>query len=246
MNTKRSVKQPTENAPRHRPETTRGVVRWLVRETMGVLMLPVILFLSAGRVDWVMGWVMVGIVAAWVGATALVVIPRNPELLAERVGPKKGAKTWDTVILGMYGVTTLAVWIVAGLDVRFGWTTGISLPLQIAAMAIVVSGYAIVVWATATNAFFSQVVRIQKERGHTVATGGPYRFVRHPAYVGIILFELATPVMLGSGWALIPGGLSALLFIVRTALEDKTLQAELDGYKDYATRVRYRLLPGVW
>jgi protein-S-isoprenylcysteine O-methyltransferase Ste14 len=213
---------------------------------MGVLMLPVMLFLSAGRVDWVMGWVMVGIVAVWVGATALVVIPRNPELLAERVGPKKGAKTWDTVILGMYGVTTIAVWIVAGLDVRFGWTTGISLPLQIAAMAIVVSGYALVVWATASNAFFSQVVRIQTERGHTVATGGPYRFVRHPAYVGIILFELATPVMLGSGWALIPGGLSALLFIVRTALEDKTLQAELDGYKDYATRVRYRLLPGVW
>jgi protein-S-isoprenylcysteine O-methyltransferase Ste14 len=213
---------------------------------MGVLMLPVMLFLSAGRVDWVMGWVMVGIIAVWVGATALVVIPRNPELLAERVGPKKGAKTWDTVILGMYGVTTIAVWIVAGLDVRFGWTTGISLPLQIAAMAIVVSGYALVVWATASNAFFSQVVRIQTERGHTVATGGPYRFVRHPAYAGIILFELATPVMLGSGWALIPGGLSALLFIVRTALEDKTLQAELDGYKDYATRVRYRLLPGVW
>jgi protein-S-isoprenylcysteine O-methyltransferase Ste14 len=213
---------------------------------MGVLMLPVMLFLSAGRVDWVMGWVMVGIIAVWVGATALVVIPRNPELLAERVGPKQGAKTWDTVILGMYGVTTIAVWIVAGLDVRFGWTTGISLPLQIAAMAIVVSGYALVVWATASNAFFSQVVRIQTERGHTVATGGPYRFVRHPAYVGIILFELATPVMLGSGWALIPGGLSALLFIVRTALEDKTLQAELDGYKDYATRVRYRLLPGVW
>jgi protein-S-isoprenylcysteine O-methyltransferase Ste14 len=89
-------------------------------------------------------------------------------------------------------------------------------------------------------------VRIQKERGHAVATGGPYRFVRHPSYVGGILFELAAPILLGSWWALIPGMLNAILFVVRTALEDKTLQAELDGYQDYAARVRYRLLPGVW
>jgi protein-S-isoprenylcysteine O-methyltransferase Ste14 len=100
--------------------------------------------------------------------------------------------------------------------------------------------------ATASNAFFSQIFRIQKERGHTVATGGPYRFVRHPGYVGTILFEIATPIMLGSWWALIPGGLSALLYLVRTALEDKALLDELDGYKEYAQKVRYRLLPGIW
>jgi len=122
----------------------------------------------------------------------------------------------------------------------------ISLPLQIATLVVAVLAYALVVWATAANAFFSQVVRIQKERGHTVATSGPYRYVRHPGYVGTILFELATPVMLGSWWALIPGGLSALLLVVRTALEDKTLHKGLDGYRGYAARVRYRLLPGVW
>jgi protein-S-isoprenylcysteine O-methyltransferase Ste14 len=212
---------------------------------MGVLGQAAVLFLSAGRWDWAMGWAFVILTALWVGATALVVIPRNPELLAERLGPRKGAKTWDAVIMSIVGLALIACYIVAGLDVRYGWTR-ISLPLQIIALIIVVLGYALTVWATAANAFFSLIVRIQQERGHTVAAGGPYRFVRHPAYVGGVAMYLATPVMLGSLWALIPGGLSALLMVVRTVLEDKTLLNELDGYKEYARRVRYRLMPGVW
>ena len=241
MNTNTSVEQPG-----HQFETTRNVVRYLVREAMGLLMLAAMLFLPAGRLDWVMGWALVGIMLAWSTATALVVIHRNPELLAERVGPRKGAKTWDMVILSIIGLATIARCIVAGLDQRFGWTTGISLPFQIAMLAVAVLGYALVVWATAANPFFSQVIRIQKERGHTVATGGPYRYVRHPGYVGTLLFELSVPVMLGSWWALIPGGLSALLSVVRTALEDKTLLDELDGYREYAEHTHYRLLPGIW
>ncbi len=241
MNTNTSVEQPG-----HQSETTRSVVRYLVREAMGLLMLAAMLFLPACRLDWVMGWVLVGIMFLWANTTALVLILRNPELIAERIGPKKGAKTWDTVLLSIIGLVTIARCIVAGLDQRFGWTIGISLPLQIVTLAVAVLGYALVVWATAANPFFSQVVRIQKERGHTVATGGPYRFVRHPGYVGTILFELAVPVMLGSWWALIPGSLSALLSVVRTVLEDKTLLDELDGYREYAERTRYRLLPGVW
>jgi len=117
---------------------------------------------------------------------------------------------------------------------------------QIAAMLLVIAGHALVVWATGTNAFFSQVVRIQTERGHTVITGGPYRYVRHPAYVGMILVVVGAPIMLGSWWALIPGVISAVLMIVRTVLEDRTLQAELSGYVEYAQHTRYRLLPGVW
>lgn len=241
MNANTSIKQPG-----HQPETTRTIVRFLVREAMGVLMLAAILFLSAGRLDWVWGWALVGITFLWATATALVSILRHPGLLAERLGPRKGAKGWDAVVMGIVGLATIARCIVAGLDVRFGWTTGISLPFQIATLAVAMLGYALVVWATAANAFFSQIVRIQKERGHTVATGGPYRFLRHPGYVGTILFELSAPVMLGSWWALIPGGLTAMLFIVRTALEDKTLLEELGGYKEYAMRVRYRLLPGIW
>jgi protein-S-isoprenylcysteine O-methyltransferase Ste14 len=231
---------------KEKSNTTHGVIRWLVRETMGLLGQAAVLFLSAGRWNWAMGWASVILAALWVGATALVVIPRNPELLAERLGFRKGAKTWDATIMSIIGLALVACYIVAGLDVRNGWTTGISPLLQVVALVVIVLGYALTVWATAANAFFSLIVRIQKERGHTVVTGGPYRFVRHPAYVGGVASYLAAPVMLGSVWALIPGGLSAVLMIVRAALEDKMLLNELDGYKGYAQQTRYRLLPGVW
>jgi protein-S-isoprenylcysteine O-methyltransferase Ste14 len=148
--------------------------------------------------------------------------------------------------MSIIGLALVACYIVAGLNVRNEWTTGISPLFQVAALTIIVLGYALVVWTTAADAFFSLIVRIQKERGHTVATGRLYRFVRHPAYAGGVVLYFATPVMLGSLWALILGGLSALLMVVRTVLEDKMLLNELDGYKEYSRRVRYRLLPGVW
>jgi protein-S-isoprenylcysteine O-methyltransferase Ste14 len=228
------------------PQVKRGVTRWAVREAMGVIMLGVLLFLTAGTTNWLAGWAMVIIMAGWVIATAVAVIPRYPELLAERVGPRKGSKTWDTVILSLYGLVMMIMWIVSGWDLRYGWSSGIGPAAQIIAMLIMIAGHTLVVWATGTNAFFSQVVRIQAERGHTVVSSGPYRYVRHPAYVGAILLVLSAPLALGSWWALIPGIICAVLMIVRTALEDKTLQAELPGYKDYAQHTRYRLLPGVW
>ena len=133
-------------------------------------------------------------------------------------------------------MTTLLRLIVAGLDQRFGWTGGIPLVAQIAALIVSALGYALVVWATASNAFFSQVFRIQSERGHSVASGGPYRYVRHPANLGTILYELAVPILLASWWALAIGAFNAILFFVRTALEDRALQAELSGYDDYARK----------
>jgi protein-S-isoprenylcysteine O-methyltransferase Ste14 len=206
-----------------------------------------ILFLSAGRLDWVMGWALVGVYVSWDIIVALLLMPRSPGLIAERAGIQEGSKTWDIVLVSLAAsLLPMVTWVVAGLDVRFGWTVQISLALQLAALAIVVLGFALVTWAMASNAFFSAIVRIQKDRGHTVATGGPYQYVRHPGYVGAIMFQLATPIMLGSLWALIPTGLSALLYVLRTALEDKTLHEELDGYREYAARVRYRLVPGIW
>lgn len=228
------------------PVPTRTIVRWLVRETMGVVLLAVVLFLAAGTMDWPMGWALVGITLVWVCANAVVLIPRSPELIAERVGPRKGAKGWDMAIMTMVGLATIGRLVVAGMDVRFGWTTGIIFPIQMIALVVAVLGYAFGVWALAVNAFFSQIMRIQEERGHTVVIDGPYRFVRHPGYVGTILFDLAVPVMLGSLWALAVGGLIALLIVIRTVLEDRTLLAELDGYPDYASKVRYRLVPAVW
>ncbi len=140
----------------------------------------------------------------------------------------------------------LAKMLLAGWDIRFGWTTGLPLWAEIAGLAAAMIGYALVVWATGSNAYFSQIVRIQTERGHTVAMGGPYRFVRHPAYIGMICVKLGTSAMLGSWLALVPGGVSAALLILRTVLEDRTLLAELTGYKAFAEQTRYRLIPGVW
>jgi protein-S-isoprenylcysteine O-methyltransferase Ste14 len=227
-------------------QTTRGVVRWLVRETMGVIMSVLLLFLSAGRWDWLWGWVAVGVLVFWVGATALAVIPQHPQVLAERLGPRKDAKRWDTAIVSLIGVIILAVYIVAGLDVRNGWTVGFPNAAQLAGAFAALLGYSVLVWATASNAFFSLNVRIQSERGHSVATGGPYRFVRHPGYVGSILAYLGTPVLLGSWWAILFGFGMVVLMIVRTALEDRTLEAELPGYQQYAQNVRFRLFPGLW
>jgi protein-S-isoprenylcysteine O-methyltransferase Ste14 len=231
-------------------ETKRGLVRWLIREVVaGSVVVALSLFIPAGTLNWPMGWALVGVYLAWTAATALLLIPRSPDLLIERMARRKDAKTWDTALMSVVGLLTLTKHIVAGLDFCRGWTANVwqaPLALQIAALIVATLGYGLGLWAMAANAYFSKIVRIQEDRGHEVATGGPYRYVRHPGYTGTVLFELTTPIALGSLWALIPGGLAALLMIVRTALEDKTLQEELAGYTEYAGRVRSRLLPGLW
>ena len=228
----------------HPPDRIK--TRWAVRESMGVMMTAAILFLAAGRFDWGMGWALVGLYLFYTLGTAIILMPRDSGLLAERLGPRRGTKTWDTVLLSALGLLSLVKYILAGLDQRNGWSTGISPVAQLVALLCALGGYALVLWAISTNAYFSLNVRIQTERGHQVARGGPYRFVRHPSYLGTALFELATPIMLGSWWALIPGAASALLFILRTVLEDRTLIQELPGYPAYAEEVRFRLLPGIW
>ena len=238
--------QPPLTAVGRAPDDKRGAWRWLLRETFGCLMVAALLFGSAGSLEWAMGWALVALYVVWVAANALILMPRSPGLLAERARRRTSEKSWDNVILAIYGVMTLVKLIVAGLDFRYGWTPPLPTALPITALLIAALGYGLVTWAMVANAFFALANRIQTERGHTVTTRGPYRAVRHPGYVGSIVFELATPILLGSYWALLPGGISALLMIVRTALEDRTLHSELAGYTDYAHRVRYRLLPGVW
>jgi protein-S-isoprenylcysteine O-methyltransferase Ste14 len=225
---------------------TKLSARYAIRETMGIVVMGVALFWSAGRIDWWPAWASVTVMSAWIAATAIIVLFFNPDLLAERLGPRKGAKPWDTAIMGTLGLIQLARYSLAGLDQRYGWTGGFPPAAQVSALVVCALGYALVVWATASNPFFSQIVRIQSERGHVVIAGGPYLYVRHPAYAGAILYEAAVSVLLASWWALIASGLNVFLLILRTALEDRTLEAELGGYIDYARRVRYRLLPGVW
>jgi protein-S-isoprenylcysteine O-methyltransferase Ste14 len=213
-----------------------------------VAALAAMLFLSSWRFDWMMAWVYVGTFA--VVLTVMVVYQElsNPELLQERseFKPREGVQTWDVILSAVVRVSLLASYVVAGLDMRFGWKPEIPLAVQVAAFALGLLGVALIVWAMAANRYTAVYARIQQERGHAVATTGPYRFVRHPFYVGVITFALTVPVALGSPWALISGGLAALLFVIKTAMEDRMLQAELSGYREYAERVHYRLLPGVW
>lgn len=225
---------------------TKLILRYSIRETMGIVVMGVALFWSAGRLNWWPAWASLAVTLAWSAATALVILHFNPGLLAERLGPRRGGKAWDTAIMSLLGLIQLARYIIAGLDQRYHWTGGFPIIAQIVALIVCILSYALFVWATASNAFFSQIVRIQSERGHTVATSGPYKYVRHPAYIAAILIELAVPVLLASWWALIPGVVSSILLVVRTTLEDHTLQVELTGYADYTRRVRHRLLPGIW
>lgn len=221
-------------------------VRYVVRESVGILGMGAALFWSAGTLHWWQALAVLLIMLVWSIATAVVILRSDPSLLAERLGPRKGAKRWDTVIMSVLGLVQLARYIVAGLDVRHGWSSPFSTAGQLVALVLCALGYVLMVWATASNRFFTQIVRIQKERGQIVVKDGPYRYVRHPGYLGAIVFEALAWVVLGSWWSAIPSGLGAMLLLVRTALEDKALKAELEGYAAYTQEVRYRLLPGIW
>ncbi|HUV93795.1 MAG TPA: isoprenylcysteine carboxylmethyltransferase family protein [Anaerolineae bacterium] len=228
------------------PSLDRSGVKRIVQVLATGILLGVVLFASAGRLDWPMAWVYVGLYFVGVLANGIVLGRRSPELINERGRGLRGTKSWDKVWVAISAPLPLIMLAVAGLDAgRFGWSL-MPLPLAVAGLVTLVLAYAIFAWAMAANAYFSTTVRIQEDRGHRVVSSGPYRFVRHPGYVGMVLMYLGAPVMLGSWWALIPGGLNGVAFIVRTALEDRTLQRELPGYSDYAGRVRYRLLPGIW
>jgi protein-S-isoprenylcysteine O-methyltransferase Ste14 len=225
-------------------ETSHSISKGFLKIGIFILVSTAIFFLSAGRLNLVTAWVYIAMVLIITCITTLIM---DPKLIAERSEIKEGTKGWDIVFAFIIGrVGPLAILIVAGLDVRFGWSPQIPLTLQIVALGIAILGLLVTDWAVVSNKFFSGVVRIQKDRGHTVVTTGPYRYVRHPGYVGAILHYIAAPVILSSIWGLIPAGLVACITIIRTALEDRTLQEELDGYKDYSTQVRHRLLPGIW
>jgi len=233
--------------PTKRSKLEIGAIRWLIRETCGNLILIGILFGVVGHCDWWMGWALSAIYIIWSATTAILILPVNPEMLAERSHPHEDTKKWDKIVLGTMGLLMVAEYVVASLDVRQSWSMQLPLYLQIIGLGMAIIGYdVLLVWAMVSNAFFIATVRIQKERRQTVVSDGPYRFVRHPGYLGTLLLHLGVPFMLNSLWALIPAGLVTLVLIIRTILEDKTLYCELSGYKEYAEIVRYRLIPGIW
>jgi protein-S-isoprenylcysteine O-methyltransferase Ste14 len=207
------------------------------------------LFLGAGTLDW--GWAWLYAVVTLIGWIALsVVLARvNPELLnvrGQRTKALVGTKRWDWIIMTVYALLLLVTPFVAGLDYGNGWSAATPDALKWLGLAALAFGFGPLTWSMAVNRNFEGTVRIQSNRGHNVITSGPYRYVRHPGYVGVILHFIAVPLSLGMLWAWIPALLGVGLYVIRTALEDRTLQAELPGYADFARQTRYRLLPGVW
>lgn len=236
---------PTHQA--HEQPRSGSVPKYALKAGLFVLVQALALFLSAGSLDWGLAWVYVGFYALGSLASTWILARTSPGLLEERGEIGAGTKTWDIVLALIVGrLGPLATLVVAGLDWRYSWSPSFSPVLPALGFVVALLGYRLTLWAMATNRFFSGVVRIQSERNHTVATGGPYSYVRHPGYAGIGLFMSGTPLLLGSLWAFLPAGLTLLATGVRTALEDRVLHHELEGYGSYARRVRYRLLPGVW
>jgi len=214
---------------------------------IGLIVFAIILFGSAGRMDWWMGWVYFGVILLFSVATTYFILQRDSEYAAERIGIRPDSKRWDVVLAALSAsILPMVTALVAGLDMRFGWTGLVDFWLQLGALIVMVFGQALIFWAMAVNRFFSAVVRIQEDRGHSVVAAGPYRFVRHPGYAGLVLFTMSTPLILGSIWAYLPAAAVVVLTLVRTALEDRTLRRELNDYVEYTHRVRFRLLPGVW
>jgi protein-S-isoprenylcysteine O-methyltransferase Ste14 len=207
------------------------------------------LFIGAGTLRWDWAWLFTVITfIGWV-ALSIILIFTNPELLNERgkrVKDLTGTKRWDWIVMTIYSILLVAVPLIAGLDYRYAWSSPTADGIKIVGLAVLVFSFIPLTWSMAVNRFFEATVRIQENRGHQVITSGPYRYVRHPGYVGVILQFIAVPLSLGTFAPWIPALLGVALYALRTALEDRTLTAELPGYAEYAQRTHYRLLPGVW
>ena len=220
-----------------------------IRLIITYLLIPIVLLICGWDFGWWQAWVFSLLIVVSSIAGRIWAERRHPGLLAERAKFEKApdVKPWDKVLAPLMAVSlSFPLAIVAGLDHRFGWSPVFPTWLNILGFILIELGYAFAVWALVENRYFSGVVRIQTERGHTVCASGPYRIVRHPGYAGNILPLPGIVLALGSVWTIIPATVALIITVIRTALEDRTLQEELPGYRDYARRVRYRLIPGIY
>lgn len=223
--------------------------RQWIRLVVVYLLIPLILLICGGDPGWWQAWLYsLLILAAGIGGR-MWAEQRHPGLTAERQNVEniQNAMAWDKVLAPLMAVSiSYPMVIVAGLDHRYNWSSEFPLWLNVTGFILIAFGYAFAAWAVAENRFFSSVVRIQTDRGHEVCDTGPYRFVRHPGYAGNILALFGIVLALDSVWTLIPAAVASIIAVIRTVLEDQTLQTGLPGYRDYARHVRYRLIPGLY
>lgn len=207
-----------------------------------------IFFLAAGHFQIPRAWLYFGVTCVYFVLSNIIVYQSNPELVAQRLTRRQvGSKRWDDVLMRVNNLILLiAVPMITGFDIgRFVWSH-LSIDFVVIGFVLYLFSAVLVVWAMIVNPFFESTVRIQTERAHTVITTGPYQWVRHPGYLGAILWASSIPLIFGSMFAFVPVGLYVGLTGLRTLLEDRTLREELRGYSEYAEKVRYRLLPLLW
>lgn len=213
-----------------------------------IVVIPLLPILISRRWDWWEAWVYAGISIMGFAISRILAARRHPDILAERAKflQHEDAKPFDKILSPLVGLGGGIIPIIAGLDELFQWSPGFSLTIKIMSLIIILAGYTLASYALIENRFFSGMVRIQTDRNHEVVSGGPYRWVRHPGYAGSLITYPFIPLLLDSEWTLIPAVLLVIILVIRTYMEDNTLQQELPGYADYAQKVRYRLIPGVW
>ena len=227
-------------------ENRQTTVRYLIQQVIIVALFAASLFISAGDIGWLIGWIFIAIFAFSQILITIVLSRKNPELMGERA-ESKGERDLDRVLAGIMALFgPISICIVAGLDFRFDWKFEILYSVQITGIVITVSGALLSAWAMGANKYFYGVFRIAEDKEHQVCDSGPYQYVRHPGYLGAILFDIGAPFMLNSAWALIPAILTVFAIIIRTGYEDKSLHKKLNGYKEYMQEVEYRLFPWVW
>jgi len=213
-----------------------------------VVVVPLLPLLISGRWGWWEAWVVAIVLILGFAVARILAERRTPGFMAERTRliEHEDAKPWDKVLVPLMGLGMFLILPVAGFEARYDWRPLFGLPVKIITLFIFLAGYVFGSYALISNPFFSVVVRPQTERGQQVITGGPYCWVRHPGYAGTIWTNPAIPILLDSAWAFLPLIFLVVVLVIRTNLEDKTLQNELAGYREYAGRVRYRLFPGIW
>lgn len=212
--------------------------------TAVAVVLAVLVLVLTRRMGWSLGWVYV-----WLCVVALIInlfcmLRWNPVLIGRRMGFTKGTKSWDLVWLVLWTPVLIAVYAVAITE--SGWVSMTPDGAWLLGLMMFIAGWVLFIWCHIVNPFLEKTVRIQTDHGHRVIETGPYAYVRHPFYVGIVLYLFSAPLMLMSNWAFIPAILASVGLVIRTILEDRTLYRELPGYADYSTRVRARLIPGIW
>lgn len=228
------------------PEIKRGVIQHVVRSLLIIAFFSVFIFLSAGDWRWLGGWLYIGVILASFVIAGLMLIPTQPELLTRRGQAGEGTQGWDRLLAPLMAWSPLYIGVLSGLVFRSNGSDPAAPWLRAVAITVSLAGSFLLNFAMLHNPFFEATVRIQEDQEHMVAVDGPYRWVRHPGYLGAVIFSLPAPLILGVYWGFAGVAVMVIALLVRTALEDRFLIENLDGYEEFVETTRFRLLPGVW